>query len=120
MYLLYAPRVENICTKCYTESGVNKIMSTGAHQWESSLLEGLVHGSRATGQAGDLLTPPLAGAAEGDQSLAGGVWAGLSHVAGVGTRVAAELAGGGAGLFAVFCLIETHPSVADSLAPGDG
>ena len=77
-----------------------------------------MHGSRAAGHARHPLTPPLAGAAEGDHGLAGCVRAGLSHVTGVGTRVATELSGSGAGLLAVFCLFETNSFVADSLAPG--
>ena len=76
-----------------------------------------MHGSRATGQAQHLLTPPTTLAFDNDGCLARSVWAWLAHMAGITTLMAAVLPLEGAWLLATFNAVgETVILMACSLA----
>ena len=76
-----------------------------------------MHGSRATGQAQHLLTPPTTLALDSDGHLARCVWTWLAHMAGITTLMAAVLPLEGAGLLATFEAVgETVLLMARSLA----
>lgn len=76
-----------------------------------------MHGSRATGQAEHLLTPPTTLTLDNDGRLAGCIWTWLAHMAGITTLMAAVLPLESAGLLAAFKAVgETVILMAGSLA----